>query len=248
MMATLSNRDYAHFLFEDYDVDAQLLAIRAALATSRRAEQEQSAEIDTIAQLAQETDGARIEDQWVDALHGSVYDDAARSAAAIGMLAPFVENLFTGIFRGMAKLDEAKLALTGESDRAKRARQIYWDPHVHFQKHEQKADLVSGIIQLAEAEGLTTNLPGDLKPVLEALFSYRNEMLHNGFEWPAERRTKFAARVGNWPKRWFACSRFGGQPWVWYMTDEFIDRVLSLVEETMEAAGAEARTRQGHSV
>ena len=34
-MLQLTNRDYAHFYFEDFDLDAQLIAIRGALAAAR---------------------------------------------------------------------------------------------------------------------------------------------------------------------------------------------------------------------
>ena len=36
-MFQLTNRDYAHFYFEDFDLDAQLIAIRGSLAAARSA-------------------------------------------------------------------------------------------------------------------------------------------------------------------------------------------------------------------
>ena len=100
---------------------------------------------------------------------------------------------------------------------------------------------VSGIVQLADASGLRAHLPEDLELVLQALLSYRNQILHNGLEWPLERREKFANQVANWPKGWFEKAESNHKPWVWYMSDVFIQRVLRFIDEVLEAAGQHIR-------
>jgi hypothetical protein len=57
-----------------------------------------------------------------------------------------------------------------------------------------------------------TSLPQDLEPVLEALFEYRNRVLHSGFEWPPENRAKFENRIKAWPAGWFECATSGDKP------------------------------------
>jgi len=84
-------------------------------------------------------------------------------------------------------------------------------------------------------------MPEDTKQVLEALFEYRNAMLHSGFEWPPERRKAFGDRVARWDAAWFLSSRSDGEPWVWYMTEVFVGRVLKFVGEVLEAAGRHVR-------
>lgn len=236
-----TDRDWAHYYFEDYDLEAQLIAIRAFLAASREAEAGQKAEIEALGKRAMRAQSAQLDGMWADTLHASVYHDAARSAAAVGMLAPFVENLFTGIFRGIGKLGADALGHSGDAVRSVRTKALFWDPHNYLADGEVRTDLIRGIVQLAEASELAPHLPADLKPVLEALLGYRNHILHNGFEWPVERREKFANQVSRWPKGWFEKAESNHKPWVWYMSDAFIERVLAFIEEVLDAAGQHIR-------
>lgn len=240
-MFQLTNRDYAHFYFEEFDLDAQLIAIRGALAAARTAATQQSDEIERLAQRAKEIGSDHLVGMWTDEVHTSVYHDAARSAAAVGMLAPFVENLFVGIYRGIGKMGEDVLGHDPDSERAVRAVARFWDAHYYYGKSEVRDDIVTGILQLAAASGLEPHFPTDLKAVLEALFGYRNKILHNGFEWPVEERESFGNRVKNWPAGWFQSATTNGRPWVWYMSDTFVAHIFTLIDEVLEAAGQHAR-------
>ena len=94
-MLQLTNRDYAHFYFEDFDLDAQLIAIRGALAAARSAASQETDEIEALAKRANEIGSDHLVGMWTDEVHASVYHDAARSAAAVGMLAPFIAVSYT---------------------------------------------------------------------------------------------------------------------------------------------------------
>lgn len=240
-MMHLTDREYAHYYFDDYDLDAQLIAIRAFLSASRAAEKSQTDEIDALARRAKEIGSDHLIGMWTDEIHTSVYHDAARSAAAVGMLAPFVENLFTGIFRGIATLGEDVLGHDQKSARSERAKAQFWSPQNYYEKGEVRTDLAAGIMQLAEASALKPHLPVDLKDVLTALFDYRNRMLHNGFEWPQAQREAFGNRVINWPKNWFVSAISNRKPWVWYMSEAFIRRILALIDQVLDAAGQHIR-------
>lgn len=240
-MIELTNRDYAHFYFDDYDLDAQLIAIRGALDAARAIEKQQTDEIKALAERAKAIGSEHLVGMWTDELHASVYHDAARSAAAVGMLAPFVENLFVGIYRGIGTMGVDILGQEGKSERSVRAVSQYWDPHFFYAMNEVREDLVAGVLQLAEASGLQPHLPKDLRKVLDALFGYRNRMLHSGFEWPQPVREAFGHRVKQWPAGWFLCSTTNDKAWLWYMSDAFIHRVLELVDEVLEAAGQHIR-------
>jgi hypothetical protein len=241
-MFELSNREYGLLHFdEEYDLEAQLAAIRGALTAGRDEAKRHSAEIERIATKAKERGGQHLVDLWADECHASIFQDAARSAAAIGMLAPFVENLFTRIYKSIGRMGEDVLGHDPGSERSTRAGERFWDPHVYFGSREIRDDLVRGIVQLGDAAGLRPHLPADLEPVLEALFEYRNRMFHNGFEWPPEERAKFENRVKAWPKGWFECATSGDKPWVWTMSDGFIGRVVTLIDEVLDAAGQHVR-------
>lgn len=240
-MFELTDRDWAHYYFEDYDLEAQLIAIKALLAASISSEAGQAAEIKGLAERAKQARSEHVEGMWADAVHASVYHDAARSAAAVGMLAPFVENLFTGIFRGIGKMGEDVLGHDQTAARSLRAKAMFWDPHHYLGSGEIEGNLIQGILQLSDASGLRPHLPRDIQHVLEALLGYRNQILHNGLEWPVERRKKFANQVNKWPKGWFEKSESNNEPWVWYMSNAFIQRVLRFIDEVLDAAGQHIR-------
>lgn len=240
-MIELEDRDYAHFFFNEYDLEAQLIAIRGFLARSNESEEAEGREIKQLARRAQEIGSDHLVGLYTDGVHASVYSGAAHSAAAVGMLAPFVENLFTGIFRGIGEEEDDYLGRERESKRSQATRKHFWDPHMYYAGGEVKTNLVGGIVQLAESTRLARRLPKDAKQVLEALFEYRNAVLHNGFEWPLKRREEFARRVEKWNSTWFISAQSGGKPWVWYMSDTFVSRVLEFIDEVIVAAGRHAR-------
>src|SRR3546814_19048754 len=102
-MFELTDRDWAHFYFEEYDLEAQLIAIRAFLASSREAATGQTAEIKALAERAEKARSEHVVGMWTDAIHASVYHYAARRAAHVGRRAPFGAHPFAGSFLGIGK-------------------------------------------------------------------------------------------------------------------------------------------------
>lgn len=246
MQFELTDRDYAHFYFQDVDLDAQLLAIRAALGRQARADAALADDITALAaraEAARDAAGDRLVGMWTDELHGSVYQDAAHSAAAVGMLAPLVESVFLTIFRGIERMGVDKLGEPGRGERAGRAGTEFWNGKLYFAKAGPREDLPLGIVQLAKASGLADHLPDDYPKVVQALFLYRNRMLHSGFEWPVGDRAKFARGIAEqtFPDDWFAGATTNGEPWIFYMSEMLIARVLALVDEVLVAAGRHLR-------
>lgn len=180
---------------------------------------------------------------WVGQMEHSVFQDAANSMAAVGMLAPMFEALFTNLFAALGRAAAPKslfpVASEGFTDRRRRADVDYWDPHIVFDSKGRRADLTAGIRQLAVDTGLHPLLPKDYGKVITGLFLYRNMMFHNGFEWPIERRGEFAAQIKSQglPPDWFTHSSRGGAPWIYYMTQTYVDRCLTLVDEVLTAVG-----------
>jgi len=65
-------------------------------------------------------------------------------------------------------------------------------------------------------------------------------MFHCGFEWPTEDRQRFARRIKNpdWPSGWFERATSGGEPWVFYMSDAFIEHCVKMIEQIICGVGA----------
>ena len=234
---TFTNAEYGEMHFE-FDLRAQLIAIRHFLARNKASEDEVAAEIKRLGESAKAASGENADhlvDLWVDEMHGSVFHDGVNSLAAVGMLAPLIEAVFVQMFRQLGRVGEDA---PETHQREQLAHADLWDPHVFFRKSGRDDNLVEGVLQLADMNGLTGRLPTDTKQVLTALFSYRNAMLHNSLEWPVDRRASFESRNGSaWPHEWFSSSRTGGFPWIFYMTPVFIERCLTFVNEVMAAFG-----------
>ncbi len=160
--------------------------------------------------------------------------------AAVGMLAPFIESIFRRAFPGIIAL----MARSGGSpdDRVRSALppRRRWD--CQYATPNRK-DMVEGIMEMAQATGIAGDLPTDFKPALTALFAYRNKMFHSGFEWPEDERTAFAKRISDegWPAEWFNQATSGGRPWVFYITDAFVDHCLTAAERILDGLGAFVR-------
>lgn len=238
----ISNRDQALFLIGERDLESQLIAIKGVLRQNREAEKQATKTIkaldEHIRSLADDDAEYQmhIEDHWVDTLHGTVFQDAAHSLSAIGMLAPFIESLFVSIYEGLRNRTPKDV---GGDPRTKATQNQYWNPQIVFGKDGPRDDIVAGIEQLAISTGLQPFLPSGYQKTLSALFSYRNNMFHNGFEWPLEARQKFANRIKNdgWPSDWFDQAIRDKEPWVFYMSNEFIEYCLQTIDRVLEGVG-----------
>lgn len=241
----ITNRDQALFLIEERDFEAQLIAIKKVLRRNQKADEavaEEIRELDAeIRNSARPYDEyrMRMEDEWVDAMHDSVFQDAAHSMAAVGMLAPLVESVFVSIFDGLRRRQLEHGDLDSEDIRRTMLEAEFWDPHFVFEKGRRRTDLVQGVSQLAESAGISNHLPDDCSMVLAALFAYRNKMFHHGLEWPPHERTKFSDRIKSdgWPENWFSKSERRDEPWIIYMSPTLVDRCISLIDDVLEGVG-----------
>jgi hypothetical protein len=245
-MPELSARDYVYCLVGDFDIDAQLAAIKGLLQRNREAEQAHAAEIQKAEEHARKLTGMWNQlgvDETMSLMHASVYQDAAHSMAAVGMLAPFFEAVFGKCFRGIGRKWPKGVAPSAAHERWQSTHSIQWDCHNVIEKGRVRTDLVKGILQLADAIGLRPRLPADIEQTLSALIGYRNKMFHCGFEWPTDERLAFQRRITDekWPTTWFATATSGGEPWVFYMTDEFIEHCLTTADHVLTAFGEVAR-------
>jgi hypothetical protein len=225
----MSDRDSACGILPDLDYEAQLIAISALLRRNDQADAETERQIKEVDDYARKTSGWRNQravDEWVDLLHGSTYQGAAHSMAALGMLAPFYESMFFQAFQGIRKEYFGMDVIPPGHARSGIAKaDDFWDCHLFFNANNGKKEkkLVPGIKQLAEAVGLTAHLRSDFHNMLEALFSYRNKMFHGGFEWPLKECANFTRRIKDedW-QAWFSFASHGDDPFIVYMTEALV--------------------------
>lgn len=247
-MFNLSDHTRGQFVFIDANLELHLAAIKTILKRNEQAEANHSEYIKQLENNAKRAPddeyGQHLVDLTVDAMHIGVYHHAANSMAAIGMLAPLFESLFVHLFREFRN----KLSRFENGPRARFTEDRYWDPRWYASsKTNDRQDLCLGFKQLANEIGLDEFLPITLEARVAALFAYRNNMFHNGFEWPEERRDSFAKRIARegW-NGWFSSATTNGDPWIFYMTQEFIAQCLALIDELVIAAGQfHRRVEQG---
>lgn len=241
----MNNRDRALFLIKERDLAAQLIAIEEVLQNNRKIGEKIAAEISALDHRIRcyvDSDNSFpncLEGHRVDTIHYSVFQDAAHSMSAVGMLAPFLESLFVSIFDELRAQERSNNNASEGDERGTGEKARYWDPHFVFEKSGYRKDLVAGIRQLSKSIGLNNYLPEEYDVMLSALLSYRNVMFHHGLEWPMKERFKFIQRIQdeNWPNNWFDTSRSGGEPWIFYITSDFVEHCLNCIEKILEGVG-----------
>ena len=242
-LSEFDDRFLASFVLGSPDYDAQLHAIRGLLRRHGQADDALSNEIKAIENFAKRTSGIaneRAVDDWVDHLHESVFQDAAHSMAAVGMLAPFVESVFKQAFFGIRDLLHRNGRTPTTHVRWTMPIDKQWDCRYASPK---RLNLVDGIVELSDASGLATHLPVDLRNTLAALFGYRNKVFHLGFEWPEAERATFERRIvaEGWPQDWFRQAMSDCKPWIFYLSDTFVQNCLNTIDEVFAGLGAFVR-------
>lgn len=241
-----SDREIACMVLPDLDYEAQLIAVRQLLQRHRHADEAIADEIRLLEERTRQSVGLRYEhevDEWVDRMRASVYQDAAHSMAAVGMLTPLVESIFYQSFHGLRREFFESVACPGSHTRWEQPAEDQWDCHFVWNRGKRTSNLVEGIFQLADAIGLSSYLPGDLKLILKALIEYRNKMFHWGFEWPVNERESLERRlaVAGWPSNWFTKATIDDKPWIFYLSDDFVQRCLTAIDLVLKGIGAYVR-------
>jgi hypothetical protein len=244
----ITNFDFAIYsVIDDLDYMAQLSAVRALLERHKQHDENLEHRMKDIAELAKRTSGLaneRVIDDWGEHFYMSIFQDAAHSMAAVGMLAPLTEAIFSRSFAGLRRLLENDTHGLSLHPRWQWSTEQQWDCHyVYVKNGRREKRLVEGILQLSDAIGLSPYLPPTLQPTLQALFEYRNKMFHHGFEWPTSVRRDFNNRKTIWPKDWFSAASSDNEPWIFYLTAMFITHCLNTIDDIVSGIGAFARTK-----
>lgn len=243
------DRDLACLILQDLDYEAQIIAIEDILRHHKEIDTRTTTQIKELENFARKAIGLRNEqavDEWVDLLNRSIYQDAAHSMVALGMLAPLIESLLFQAFQGIRLHYYGALVIPPGTARAgMRKPDDFWDCHFIFNakvKSKKEKDFVSGVAELAKAIHLTPHLPAQLPTTLKALFQHRNKMFHSGFEWPAKECASFAKIIAaeGWDA-WFSSAKRNHVPFIFYMTDTLIEHLFHLLHKILEGFGAYCR-------
>jgi hypothetical protein len=238
----LSEEDASVGLIISIDVDSQLSAIYHVFSMIEKSKNEHQKTISNLEKATKNSDSSdgpyTVVDQLVDEYHFSVYFDAANSMSTVGMIAPTLESILYETFSNIGNefgdrvLSTHSLRLGSKKEK--------WDCHEYFfEKERCKKDINKGILQLINDTGMQEYLPNDFLKMVEAVFTYRNKMFHNGFEWPEAERSNFSKRIqeSHWPDEWFSCSRSNSQPWIYYMSNMFQTRCMEMIHLLVKAIG-----------
>ena len=223
------------------DFRSQLFAIRIVLERNHEAEEKVSAEIKKLeADIRERGGNSWMVDHWVDKLHSSTFLDATHSMAAVGLIAPLVESLFDRAFLYLKHAIGESYSLDSGHERWQLDDR--WNPRYVWKNGRQSRDIAKGIVQLAQAIDLKKHLPDGLERTLSVLFEYRNKMFHSGLEWPNKDLKDFANLIKS--NGWTDCftgAESDGDPWIFYMSRDFIGHCLDTVDEVIEGVGARVR-------
>ena len=94
-----------------------------------------------------------------------------------------------------------------------------------------RVNLAMNILKLVEKKELMPYMPDELAPTLEALFRYRNNLFHSGFEWPEQIRQQFKDATHRWPDGWFDEATQDSDPWMFSMSATSIKHCVKVAEE-----------------
>lgn len=221
---------------EDFsDHDAHLRAIHSLVSCLARWDDGYSRRLDEAIDAEMSEDGGCPETDPVGlALHEMEFVHVAQSLAFITTIVAFVESLFKECLPMMATRFEGKYQeQNARFQRYGEGNPSFWDPAKSTAIGDKIATRISDIL---EGSGLIRFLIPDFTRVLGAIFKYRNQMIHNGFEWSQAERRKFALTIKEegWTE-WFSVSTVDDDPWYFTITGSFSQACLELCDRSVLA-------------
>lgn len=245
-----ASSDIALFLvLETGGYDEQLAAIRNLLAQRKLiplSAEEQSARKASFAGRVGPLGRDHMVDAWNGFYQQRVYEDAAYSMAAAGMLVPLIETIFREAFNGIGRLVVTNSIPLGPHPRWQWLDTEQWDCQLYCSVGGRPdKDFVFGVCELVETAGLAPYLTPGFAVTLDAIFCYRDNMIPRGFKWSEEDLNDFAREIDEerWPYEWFRLSIIEMKPWIYYMTGDLINQCILMIEDFLRAVGDFARDK-----
>ena len=191
-------RDAAVLLMPRLDYESRLIAVVGLLDSHRQAEKKIEARIKKMESLARRTPGEHAVYMWIEKVHQSIYQDAAHSMAAVGMIAPLIESVFDHTFQEIGRLAIGLPPLTTHY-RLQTVKRETWDCRLVLNKDGKwSPSLVQGVVQLLDAIDLKAHLPEALAEKLAPTLSFpppalrtrRADFRHRALQWNHAARTR----------------------------------------------------------
>jgi len=243
--------DAAYYLICNNDIYSQVHAVQRLNNYLLKERDDHSKHIEECKNQVKNSRGIEnyfMESDLIDEYHLSSYYSIARSICVVGITAPGYESIFNEIFCNIMKIFGEK-TLNNKFNRSKLSPSKRWDCHFYIDDSgAEKKGLNVGIIHLLSETSFIDFLPSDFSLILDALFSYRNAVMHNGFDWPEQEVLKFTTRKKNWPNSWIGVTTVDDKPWLYYLTDEFHSIVINIIGEIYKAAGKYYLHKKGSDI
>ena len=149
LLSDFTDYDYALYCVLNGGVDyiAQISAVRDPLHRQKQADESLRVEMTKITEFIQKTGSNRVIDEYGEHFHAQVYQDAAHSMAAVGMLAPFIESMFDQSFTRIRYLFETgEVAISSSHPRWGQRPTKKWDCHFFWDGKKWNKGLGKGIL------------------------------------------------------------------------------------------------------
>ncbi|MBI2118602.1 MAG: hypothetical protein HYT97_03135 [Elusimicrobia bacterium] len=220
----------------DYDPQYSLVAIHGLVHSIYSWRNNLNAEIKEPSFIGNWTD--HNVEEYVEMMHESKFRDVVCSLAMVGVLASFFESLLIHEFKCLRVFYRSRKPLNSHN-RWHLEPMNFWDPRKVLDRNSQinsSNNIMRGTHQLVNALGIESKLPADFLKYLGALITYRNFSLHNGYEWPKDKRVRFLKLIED--KNWidyFNWSKSDGNPHIIYMSDKFVWKCFLMAQDAILA-------------
>lgn len=174
------------------------------------------------------------EAQIIDIFYTAGFADLARSHAVVCTVSAFLESLFKSNLKAIG--ERACFEPTASHPRLVGLggnRMLYWDLTRSGNNREGIADRIRAILSGAR---LLPYFGENFQSCVRAIFAYRNQMVHNGYEWPRDTRLAFHQQMlsEGWGE-WFSVATSGDDPWYFTMTTAFEQACLVVCDRAVLA-------------
>lgn len=214
-------------------VENQRRAIHSVLDAAKASERALQQEITDL--LALENPTPRDEEDYPFYCMLSIYQSAAVSMATAGMRASLLEAILTTFLRNLGK-DHGNALRKVNPDYSRWSDFEKDRDAFDINKKKNRKSTYALAFDLLENIGLA--IPKKDRNLFGLLYKYRNKMLHNGMEWPAEEIDKFREELKKYPGNYFSTARQGEEIWIFYVADPFLAALDEATTRLCRAMGA----------
>jgi hypothetical protein len=219
--------------YPDYDPYTQLNALEMFVATLRKESAAQFAAIELNKNTgAYSNVHPMYGDPYVDDCENSEYFDAFMSSSIAACLAQYIEGVIRYEVSFLCYRCKGICSNTANDRYENLEFDQFWDVSIYFNKSKSKIEknFVLGVCQLLTAIEYS-KVPEGFKNNLQVLYKYRNNVMHNGVEWPMDIREKFKQLECQSKPDGFIWSTSDGKPSIAHIKNEYINELLGFCRE-----------------